>query len=228
MGANDNHSYEPDVATCKVCHTTATDFDVNGVQTAVQTKSDQLKGLLVNGGVLTCTTDAEGVESCSPPTATFSAPENIAFALWNWILIAKEDGSKGVHNPDYALNLLDASIAAVPCDAAPTLGLGQPSPFWASYADYEAKLLSVTYDVINNGGTTAFNVTLTDSSASNGVSIASSLPVSIGNIATGTSVPVTVQYNLPPGVGSFRTTNGATAEDNCGNTHTYGSQPPSA
>ena len=113
MGANDNHSYEPDVATCKVCHTTATNFDVNGVQTAVQTKSDQLKGLLVTAGVLTCTTDAEGVESCNPPTASFSAPENTAFALWNWILIAKEDGSKGVHNPDYALNLLDASLAAM-------------------------------------------------------------------------------------------------------------------
>jgi hypothetical protein len=106
MGSTDNHTYEPNVATCKVCHTTATNFDVNGVQTTVQGKLDQLQTLLVNAGLLAC--DAEG---CHP--AVTSAPENQAYALWNWIYVANEDGSKGVHNPDYTISLLDASIAAM-------------------------------------------------------------------------------------------------------------------
>lgn len=113
MGSTRNHTYEPNVTTCKGCHTTATSFDVNGVQTSVQAKSDQLKGLLVAAGQLVCTIDADGVESCSPPTASHSAPENQAYALYNWIFVAKEDGSKGVHNPGYANALLDQSIAAM-------------------------------------------------------------------------------------------------------------------
>jgi hypothetical protein len=111
MGANDNHTYEPNVAACKVCHTTATNFDINGVQTTVQAKSDQLKGLLVSAGLLGCTVDADGVESCS--AIVTSAPENQAYALYNWIVVAKEDRSKGVHNPAYANALLDQSLAAM-------------------------------------------------------------------------------------------------------------------
>jgi hypothetical protein len=225
MGANDNHTYTPEVATCKGCHTTATNLDVNGVQTAVQGKLDTLKGLLVNAGLLSCALDEEGVEECHAVLGTY--PENQANALWNWILIAEEDGSKGVHNPAYTNALLDDSIAAIPCDTTPVLSLGQPAPFWASYADYTAGLLSVTYPVNNIGGATAFNVNLTYSTATNGVTVASALPASAGNIAAGASVPVTVQYSLSPGVASFSTTNGATAEDNCGTTHTYGTQPPS-
>ncbi|MBI5870347.1 MAG: hypothetical protein HZB44_05225, partial [Actinobacteria bacterium] len=113
MGSNDNHTTEPSLTTCKGCHTTATSFDVNGVQTATQAKLDTLKGLLLNAGVLNCTVDSEGVESCVPPTASFSAPENVAYALWNWVLINNEDGSKGVHNPQYTQTLLDNSIAGM-------------------------------------------------------------------------------------------------------------------
>ena len=113
MGANDSHTYEPSLTTCKSCHTTATSFDVNGVQTANQAKLDQLKGLLLNAGVLNCTIDEEGVEHCVPPTASFSAPQNVAYALWNWVYINNEDGSKGVHNPQYTQTLLDASIAGM-------------------------------------------------------------------------------------------------------------------
>jgi len=111
MGSNDNHSYTPDVNTCKSCHTTATNFDINGVQTTVQTKSDQLKALLIGAGVLSCTVDEEGVEECAP-TVT-SAPDNVAYAIWNWTYIVKEDGSKGVHNSDYTIALLDASITGM-------------------------------------------------------------------------------------------------------------------
>jgi hypothetical protein len=111
MGSGDNHSYDPNVATCKGCHTTATNLDVNGVQTAVQAKLDTLKPLLVNAGVLACEVDEEGVESCH--AAVTSAPDTTAYALWNYIYVANEDGSKGVHNADYTNALLDASIASM-------------------------------------------------------------------------------------------------------------------
>jgi hypothetical protein len=224
MGANDNHTYEPNVAACKVCHTTATNFDINGVQTTVQAKMDQLKGLLVTAGLLACTTDAEGVETCS--AIVTSAPEGKAYALWNWLGI-HDDGSKGVHNPGYTEALLDASIASMPCDGEPVLSMGAANPFWASYADYTAGLLSVRYSVNNNGSANAFNVAINNSSATNSVTPASSLPASVGNITAGASALVTIQYNVPQGVVAFQTINGATAQDNCGTTYNYGTQPSS-
>jgi hypothetical protein len=107
MGSTASHTYEPKVATCKGCHATATNFDINGVQTATQAKLDQLGNLLVNAGVLNSIDPA-----VAAPTVT-SAQENVAYALFNWIYIAKEDKSKGVHNPGYTAALLDASIAAI-------------------------------------------------------------------------------------------------------------------
>lgn len=101
-----NHSFNPNVATCKGCHTGATNFDINGKQTAVQAKLDTLEGLLVAAGALECTG-----EDCHPKVGTY--PENVGSALWNWILIAKEDKSKGVHNANYTNALLDASIAGM-------------------------------------------------------------------------------------------------------------------
>ena len=46
------------------------------------------------------------------PTVT-EAPENVATALYNWIYIAHEDKSMGVHNPAYTRALLDASAEAL-------------------------------------------------------------------------------------------------------------------
>jgi hypothetical protein len=112
MGDNRDHHYEPDVANCQSCHSGATDFDMNGVQTDVQTKLETLKGQLVGAGVLSCSVDSEtGEESCHP--AVSSAPTVQAQALWNFIYINNEDGSSGVHNPAYTEALLDWSIAAM-------------------------------------------------------------------------------------------------------------------
>ncbi len=222
MGSTGSHTYEPNVATCKGCHTTATNFDVDGVQTAVQAKLDQLQGLLVAANVLNCD---DPVEGCVPSVT--QAPENVGNALFNWILVAREDKSKGVHNPGYTQALLDASIAALPCDGEPVLGIGNADPFWGSYADYTAGLLSVNYPVNNNGTTIAMNVNITNSSPTDGVTTASALPVSVGNIAAAASTPVTIQYHVPPGVAIFRTINGATAQNNCGTEFTFGTQPPS-
>jgi hypothetical protein len=103
LGENDSHTFEPDVAACQGCHADIEDFDVNGTQTEVQEKLDQLEEALIAAGWL----DEEG------HPAVEAIPEAEAAALWNWIFIAHEDESLGVHNPAYTRALLDASLEAL-------------------------------------------------------------------------------------------------------------------
>jgi len=107
MGENKSHSFEPDVAVCQACHgDDVENFDINGVQTEVQAMLDELGALLVDAGVLS-ETGPDG-----HPTVT-EAPENVAMALWNWLYVAHEDKSLGVHNPDYTKALLQAGLDAM-------------------------------------------------------------------------------------------------------------------
>jgi hypothetical protein len=106
MGDGKSHTFAPDIATCQTCHADATDFDIDGVQTEVQAELDTLGKALVAKGVLSDIT-ADG-----HPTVT-EADEKVATALYNWLYIAHEDKSLGVHNPEYTKALLDASFAAL-------------------------------------------------------------------------------------------------------------------
>jgi hypothetical protein len=101
LGESDDHTFEPSVSACTACHADAEDLDINGVQTEVQTMLDELEEYLVGAGLL----DEEG------HPAVMSVPEAEAVALWNWIFIAHEDGSLGVHNPSYTKALLEAALA---------------------------------------------------------------------------------------------------------------------
>jgi hypothetical protein len=106
LGDSASHTFEPDVAACQECHSGAESFDINGVQTEVQAQLDELGDALVAAGVLSDTT-VDG-----HPTVE-EAPEGLATALYNWIYIAHEDKSLGVHNPAYTQALLDAAFAAL-------------------------------------------------------------------------------------------------------------------
>jgi len=106
MGEDRNHSYEPELATCQTCHTEAENFDINGVQTEVQAMLDELGDKLVAAGVLS----ENGPDG--HPTVT-EAPENVALALYNWIYVAHEDKSMGVHNSTYTKALLQAGLDAL-------------------------------------------------------------------------------------------------------------------
>jgi hypothetical protein len=100
------HTFEPDVATCQTCHPDATDFDIDGVQTEIETMGNQLGELLLAAGL---------INENSPdghPTVT-EAPEGQATALYNWLFVMHEDKSMGVHNPDYAKALLQAGLDAM-------------------------------------------------------------------------------------------------------------------
>jgi hypothetical protein len=106
MGDNASHGFEPSVGACQLCHPGTEDFDIHGVQTEIQGMIDELGDALVAAGVLS-ENSADG-----HPTVT-EAPENVAIALWNWIYVAHEDKSLGVHNPGYTRKLLQAGLDAI-------------------------------------------------------------------------------------------------------------------
>ena len=106
MGQNDSHFFEPDVAACQECHEGAEDFDIDGVQTEIQEMLDELGDRLVAEGVL----DENSPEG---HPIVEEAPENVALALYNWIYVAHEDRSLGVHNPAYTRDLLQAGLDAL-------------------------------------------------------------------------------------------------------------------
>jgi len=95
----------------------------------------------------------------------------------------------------------------------PALTLSKTNVYWASYADYTARKLSVDYSIGNGGTAGAANVTIVGSSSSNGVTIATGLPASAGNIAGGASASTTLQYNVPVGTSVFSTKTYATAQN---------------
>jgi hypothetical protein len=115
LGDGDDHTFEPSVAACKLpaCHPSATNLDVNGVQTEIQGLIDAVGAELLNRNLITENTPD------GHPTVT-SAPTGEAFALYNWLYIAHEDKSIGVHNPPYARALLTAALDS--------LGVPVPAP----------------------------------------------------------------------------------------------------
>jgi hypothetical protein len=106
MGAGLNHTFEPAVATCRQCHPSAANFDVNGVQTEIVALSDSLGDMLVAQGLL-------NENSIDGHPIVTSAPEGQGIALYNWLYVHHEDRSKGVHNYAYTKALLETGLAAM-------------------------------------------------------------------------------------------------------------------
>lgn len=107
--------------------------------------------------------------------------------------------------------------------ARPALSLICPTGdkvYWAGYGDYTAGLLSVEYGIAN-GANDATNVQLVNIATTSGVSLATGIPVAMGNIAAGTSASATVKFNVPSGVVSFKSVVFVSAQDACGNTYNY-------
>ncbi len=102
-----NHLLSPSmnrgaITACQSCHADAKNFDIGGTQTEVEELIAELEHLL----------EAKGLYHDGHPVVG-KYPEAEAGALWNYITIAVEDGSKGVHNPAYTKALLKASIDAL-------------------------------------------------------------------------------------------------------------------
>ncbi|MDO8506985.1 MAG: CHAP domain-containing protein [bacterium] len=92
---------------------------------------------------------------------------------------------------------------------------------WASYADYQARELSVDYTIANVGANNAYDVTITSSTNTAGVTTTSTLPMLVGDILPNEAKDIKLTYTVPPGISYFRTTLTASAKDANRNTHTY-------
>ncbi len=101
IGPDMVHNFEAITSGCADCH--GEDFDLDAKQAEVEALIVQLGDLLKAKGLL----DEEG----HPVVGIYPAAQSSA--LWNYILIAIEDGSLGVHNPPYTRALLETSIAAL-------------------------------------------------------------------------------------------------------------------
>lgn len=96
------HSFKANLANCTVCHSDATSFDINGVQTEVAGLLEDIEAILMTNGVVD---DAGHVIPGKHPT-------KFASAYFNYIGI-EEDRSMGVHNPDYITAVLKNTLAAI-------------------------------------------------------------------------------------------------------------------
>jgi hypothetical protein len=101
-GENADHSFAPKVATCVACHADAKNLDINGVQTEITKKLEEVKAALQAKGLL----DDKGT------IVVGDYPEAQAAGLWNFLLV-EEDKSLGVHNSAYANALLDQALEAL-------------------------------------------------------------------------------------------------------------------
>jgi hypothetical protein len=91
-----NHSMDPSVDACNTCHDNLTDFDYNGVQTAIIALEAEVEAELVVLGILDADHDTQvGVVT----DAQFEA-------FWNYKIV-HYDHSNGVHNPTYMKTLLE-------------------------------------------------------------------------------------------------------------------------
>ena len=100
LGEDDTHTFEAVESACVGCHKDADGFDINGSQTEVEALIAQVGDKLEAKGLL----DEEG----HPVVGEHPAAQ--ARALWNYIFIAIEDGSLGVHNPVYTEALLKKAL----------------------------------------------------------------------------------------------------------------------
>ena len=96
------------LAGCVACHSTAKNFDIQGIQTEVEDLLGQLKTKLVDAGWLDATSGLVNASAASPLVLTADQ----AGTLLNYYMV-KEDGSMGVHNHKYTLALLKNSLAAI-------------------------------------------------------------------------------------------------------------------
>ena len=122
MNEND-HSFEPSLAACNVCHAT-NDFDYGGVQEEIEELLDELAVILEANGVIAKGHDdvyainqetgliqlVTTVGGYHPVVAIHSLLNSQAFFIWIGL---EEDRSLGVHNPKYVIALLENIIEAL-------------------------------------------------------------------------------------------------------------------
>jgi hypothetical protein len=99
------HSFAPNPGNCAECHGEIPDFDYHGVQTEIQGLMDDLANRFGYADAEAMLAEGTGWSSTAAGVTTWQ--REAAYALY----FVHNDGSKGVHNPDYAMDLLNNAIA---------------------------------------------------------------------------------------------------------------------
>jgi hypothetical protein len=108
------------------------------------------------------------------------------------------------------------TTAAPPCTPAkPTLDMTMGNVYWASPADYTARLLSVDLGITNNSANSASSVMISGATVVPVSVTLTGTPYNVGSIAVSATGNTTVKYNVPMGVGSFSASMTGTAIDDC-------------
>lgn len=98
------HSFAPDPGNCAGCHPNLTDFDYSGGQTEVEELMNELATRFGYADVEAMMNEDTGWSSVAAGVTVWQ--REAAYALY----FVHADGSKGVHNPDYAKDLLENAI----------------------------------------------------------------------------------------------------------------------
>lgn len=101
------------------------------------------------------------------------------------------------------------------------MSLSPGNPYWASYADYQARELSVKYNIANSGSGDAIDFQLLSFGATNLVEPLIATPISLGTLSAGSATSLKVAYRIPLGVLFFMATALATCTDDRGYVHEY-------
>ena len=114
---------------------------------------------------------------------------------------------------------------ASPACGQPSIVITTTGAGWASYQDYLAGILSVDFNASNLSGPDAQSVWIVGAVSNKGVTLASPGYL-LGNMPQGAASRLTLKYNIPAGVTSFRTAVYAQVTDACGVTYDIPKQYP--
>jgi len=107
----------------------------------------------------------------------------------------------------------------------PLLGIGSPQPSWATYQDYINRELTIDFSLCNVGAYDSYDVGVVGSKSTNGVILASVLPLVAGDLPhegqPGACATLTLRYIVPHGVESFKTVTYVEALGPCGAAYYY-------
>jgi formate-dependent nitrite reductase cytochrome c552 subunit len=99
------HNFQPTVDNCLPCHT-ITDFDYNGVQTTVQEMMDDLATRFGFADAAAMLNEDTGWDAVNEEPTWQPWQREAAYALF----FVANDGSHGVHNPAYTIDLLQNAM----------------------------------------------------------------------------------------------------------------------
>jgi hypothetical protein len=113
MGESDAHGFEPQLTVCQTCHADAENFDINSYLTTFEEDYKALEAKLLEKGLIS--QNADGTYATVTKNADGSPvllDPGPAQALFFYNLV-HEDGSEGIHNPNYFKALMENALAAL-------------------------------------------------------------------------------------------------------------------